>query len=380
MKARNLVANMLVSFVSAGGLCAQSSSEITLSRATVTVGEPLQIQLILDKPSPCATGIWVTFLSATGQLNANTNIGKGQSSAIINTQIPIDLPPGEYQAKQGWTNPCPGYQNNRYFTVPTRTLDVKGIPDPNQFPTHADIALSVTQKQFLDTKITELSEIESRLTTTLEKDSAPTGLLRAQLLRSVTSAQEALGSTERQYSSIMKTGEKTPALFADFRLQYGELLVELNAIQPKATKLTELRSQHLPSFVYVQLMGRPDGKQTEKPPNFSGTLSAIATAVWRTIRDNAAAYKYIRNTGRITFDARISSFPPGARIQYKKVADQLYEDYSSLTPVDKASFELATWLFRFHKDGCTDEPNLRIDPYEDTTPEISVEFENCKVR
>jgi hypothetical protein len=380
MKVRNLIAYVLVGFAGVGGVSAQSTSEITLSQATVTVGDTLQIQLTLDEPSPCNIQIFVRFGGVTDQFTAYGNIGKDQTKTTITAQIPLDIAAGEYRTQSGWTNPCPGYQNIRPFTVPATTVEVKGAPDPNQFATHADIVLSVTQKQFLETKITEISGIESQLTTALEKDSAPTNLLRDQLLKSLDSAEKALAATERQYGTIMKTGEKPPPLFADFRLQYGELLVELNALQPEYPKLTELRSQHSPSLVYVQLKGRANGQQTEKPPNFSGTLSAIATAVWRTIRDNASAYKYIRNTGRITFDAALTSFPSGARIRYKKVADLVYEDYSSLTPVENASFELATWIFKFHKDGCADEPSLRIDPYEDTAPDISVEFTNCKVR
>jgi hypothetical protein len=46
--------------------------------------------------------------------------------------------------------------------------------------------------------------------------------------------------------------------------------------------------------------------------------------------------------------------------------------------VTGASFELATWIFKFHKDGCTDEPSLRIDPYQDIDPNISVEFTHCR--
>ena len=102
------------------------------------------------------------------------------------------------------------------------------------------------------------------------------------------------------------------------------------------------------------------------------------TAARKVINDNAAAYRYVRNSGRITFDAKITSFPAGAHVRYKKLIDSDYKDYSAPTDIPRVTLELATWDFEFSKDGCTDKPSRRIDPYEDTQPEISVEFRNCK--
>jgi hypothetical protein len=38
---------------------------------------------------------------------------------------------------------------------------------------------------------------------------------------------------------------------------------------------------------------------------------------------------------------------------------------------------LATFVFKFHMDGCDDEPVVTIDPYNDTRPDVSVEFKRC---
>jgi hypothetical protein len=44
----------------------------------------------------------------------------------------------------------------------------------------------------------------------------------------------------------------------------------------------------------------------------------------------------------------LSSHPAGARISYKKLIDDDHRDLSGLTDVEKVSFELATWTFKFH--------------------------------
>jgi hypothetical protein len=44
----------------------------------------------------------------------------------------------------------------------------------------------------------------------------------------------------------------------------------------------------------------------------------------------------------------LSSHPAGAGISYKKLIDDDHRDLSGLTDVEKVSFELATWTFKFH--------------------------------
>jgi hypothetical protein len=178
---------------------------------------------------------------------------------------------------------------------------------------------------------------------------------------------------------MLTVKDTSPAFFADFRAQYEALETELGAPIPGVgARIAPLSGAHL---VYVgQLVTRATKGQSDRSGDLGNTSPTIVTAVRKTINDNAAAYKYIKNSGRITFDAMLESYPSDAQIKYKKLIDDTFQDYSGHTKVEKATFELATWIFEFHKDGCTDEPVVRIDPYEDMQPDVYVEFNHCHGR
>ena len=381
MNLRNCFGCCFIFFALAGVVRAQNSAQIALNHANLTAGDPLQITITLDKPYVCDAHVEVNFLTeSSSQFSMEGTVSRGQVSATLSGNLPRDLPAGEYRAHGGYLYPCPGYMNGRNFTVPPVTVSVRALPDLNQYPTSAGLVLTLTQKQFLSTKIAELGELDSQLTTRLERNASDTSQLRNFLINTVESAEKALDATEDEYSKqVMKSQGSLPAFFADFRAQYQALLTDLRAPIPgNAAQNSAMPDARL---VYVrQLVRRPSDGHLPEPENLSNTYPPSATAVRKVITDNSAAYKYVRDTGRITFDAELTSVPPGARIRYKKLIDDVYQDYSSPTDVPHATFELATWIFVFHKDGCTDEPAARIDPYEDTNPDISVEFNHCKGR
>jgi hypothetical protein len=206
----------------------------------------------------------------------------------------------------------------------------------------------------------------------LEKNSVDSPELRKFLAQIVGSAEEALNTTEKQYRlQVLKPADKVPVFFADFRAQYEALLIELRAPVPGRALIT---NQSYPRLLDVQLKARNPGERLANawPPSAKNTSELL--------RNNASAYAYIESSNRITFDAKLTSIPSGARVSYKKMVDEEYVDYSSPTDVLHASFELATWTFKFHKEGCSDEPVQTINPYEDFHPNISVEFLHCRGR
>ena len=89
------------------------------------------------------------------------------------------------------------------------------------------------------------------------------------------------------------------------------------------------------------------------------------------------AYKIINSTGRALFHAQFMSFPTGATLYYRQAILPDFNVWSSKTNISDAEFELATFVFKFHKDDCEDEPVVTIDPYDDTHPIVSVEFKRC---
>jgi hypothetical protein len=349
----------------------QPGVQITVPQGNLTAGDSFEVKLTLDMPAPCAVNVNVWFSNSTRDgFMALGNIAKGDTAVLLRVDLPRDLPAGDYKSSSGTLLPCPGYTRQRSFTVPVRTVTVNALPDPNQYPTTADLELSLTQKQFLETKVAQLSDLNSQLNTRLEQNSADLPELRTFLIETVKQAEEALNVTEIQYrKQIMKSQGNPPAFFADFHAQYEALLVSLRAPIPGVANVV---AQPKAALLFVQLKKRGPIEQ------LVNTWPPAALAVWGTIKDNLKAYKYVKDTNRITFSAQLMSYPTGARVSYKKVIDEDYRDYSSPTNVTNASFELATWIFKFHKDGCTDVPALRVDPYEDSQPVVSVEFMHCR--
>jgi len=237
--------------------------------------------------------------------------------------------------------------------------------------------LSPTQQQFLDTKAEELDHLDAQLTTKIEGQSSDSVALRDTLIQTVEAAEAALNLTAQQYrTQILKPNEPLPDFFADFQRQYEVLKIDLRAPIPGTSAMNGMVAQ----LLYVQLQRR-----AQKPDvTHSGgdlTYPPAAVSVRKTMHDNEAAYKYVAKSGRVTFDARLSSVPTGAYVRYKKLIDNDFKDYSAPTDVPKVTLELATWIFEFRKDGCGEKPIIRrIDPYDDANPDISVEFSQCKQR
>lgn len=368
---------------SAGNGQAQSGAQLTLSQATVTAGDTVNIDLEnLEFPASCDTIVQLFFnlqSSPTNEFIANGSIKANSTSTKISVTLPRDIDGGEYHVVLARLLACPGYQNPRNFTFPPVVLSVKAFPDTTRFPTRADLNLSVTQKQFFDTKIAQLDDLDRQLTTKIEGRAADTQDLREILTATVNSADRALTETERQYfQNIMGGKGKPPALFEDFHAQYHALLAEFKAPIPGTGNLGIDPPALIRVTQVTQLKKRPNSPKT--PENLSATYPTDVIATRQTIADNKSAYAYIASSNRVTFDIQFYSIPSGAQISYKKLLDAGFTDYSQPTDVHQATFELATWRFKFHKAECSDDQVRTINPYQDTKPVVRVEFSHCRGR
>jgi len=372
MRAMKLVGCLVTCVFGPGAALAQPLARLNVPQGRAIAGDQLTVSVVLDTQTACDETVYIEFNpTPSGRtLEIRGVAPKGQVNITFTGQIPFDQPGGDYSAKNGLLSPCPGYSYNQDFSFPPVALTVVPYSDQTKFPKSAKVELSLTQKQFLDTRAAELSELNSRLNTRLEQGHADLPEFRDFLVGIVNSADEDLYTTERQYrESILKSSESLPPLFADFHTQYHALLINLRAPIPGLAEKTPNGS-----LLLVQL------KQRTQDERLAGTMPPAAIAVWQTIKDNIAAYKFIRDNGRVQFHAAFRSFPPDASIQYKKLIDDTFADYSKHTDIPDAEFDLATWMFKFHHPDCKDEPVLRIDPYQDTDPEISVEFMHCRGR
>jgi hypothetical protein len=108
----------------------------------------------------------------------------------VSTVVPEDYH-GEFHsvASGSVLFPCQGYSVQKPFTATPVTINVRGIPDPNNYPAKADVVLSLTQKQFLDTKIAELNDLSGQIDTRAERSGNDSVELRAFLAGIVEKAE-----------------------------------------------------------------------------------------------------------------------------------------------------------------------------------------------
>ena len=367
------------------GLCSaysQSSATIKMDHGDVTAGDTVNMVLTFDRSATCGHSIriWMTGADTNGNhvvLEFRGQLDTGKNISTLTTTVPKDYQ-GEFHimAENSVLFPCEGYSANKPLSLTPVTFNVIGITDPNIYPASADIVLSLTQKQFLDTKVTELKVLSSQIDTRVEEDGNDTVELRALLAGIVEKAEADLQVTERQYrTELLKPTDPLPAFFADFSRQYSALHDDLTA-PFRGTRANIDEPAHL---LYVQqtLKRRSPSEPPAKGRNLSGTSPAIARATKETVDDNADAYKIINSTGRALFHAQFMSFPTGATLYYRQAILPDFNVWSSKTNISDAEFELATFVFKFHKDDCEDEPVVTIDPYDDTHPIVSVEFKRC---
>jgi hypothetical protein len=358
---------------------AQSSATVEMDHGDVTAGDTITMTLKFDQPATCEQGVIVDIAQSAprgsyeflGQLRANSDTATAQLT------LPKDTPAGQYRNNNSALLPCQGYSQYKKLSISDVVLNVKSLPDPNSYPTTAIATLSLTQKQFLATKISELDDLSGQIDTRIEENGSDDAQLRAFLAKLVESAQAALVKTKSQYrTQMLKATDPRPTFFADFERQYANLLIEIKAPIPG----TRAALQPSGRLVYVQLQPRSPAEAKPKGRNLSGTSPAIAKAVKTVVDDNAAAYGVVRSTGRPVFYAQFTSIPTGAMLYYRQAIQPDFKVWSSTTNIAAQEFELATFVFKFHKDECKDEPVRTIDPYSDTHPNVSVEFRQCSKR
>ena len=366
-------------------LChAQSSATITGDHAEVVAGDPLTLHLTFNTAATCDHGINLPLYNsdAAQEFNLQGILKMGQTTADITVVIAKDAA-GKFVSNtpniQPTLNPCTGYSAYKPFATPVISVNVRPVPDLNSYPGSAAIKLTLTQKQFLGTKIAELNSLSSAVDTRLEVNARDSIELRAFLAGIVERAEVYLTRTEREYKTqLLKPDEALPAFFADFRKQYLDLHTELRAPIPGILAGTPMHA-HL---IYAQqtLKPRPSSRDQQRSGNRSGTDPIAAKGVKSIMNDNASAYQIIERTGHATFHAYFESIPAGATLYYRQAIEPEYKAWSKTTNIPGTDFTLARFVFKFHKDDYEDEPVITLDPYENTTTdhEVSVEFRRRK--
>lgn len=355
---------------------AQDQARIETTQGVITAGDRLELKVTLPFPKACEGVVYVFFreMKAEEGFQLFSNATNGATEVTIAGPVPKDIPGGEYKSTGAEMPPCPGYSKPTQLKVTETTVTVKAFPNPVPSPDSAEVKLSLTQTQFLQTEMTSLSALKGQLDTMVEQNSGDPSEVRRLLIEILNQAEDELTASAKQYQEhIVHSQDKLPLFFADFHDQYQALRKLLEAQIPANGQSLAAAPAKL---VYVQqLQSRPhlDDLATAESPDVDKLRHLI--------KDNAKAYSIVKDTGRAVFHASLSSYPMKARISYKNALDDRYMDYSSPTNVSWATFDLAYWDFKFHLDGCSGDQFRRINPYEENDPaDISVEFNRCKSR
>ncbi len=153
----------------------QSSATIKMDHGEVTAGDTLSMVVAFDKPATCSQTVrfymTTTVPNAYQALDFRGELEAGKATTTLSTIVPKDYRGEFHSAADGsFLFPCQGYSVNKPYTATPMTLNVRGIPDPNNYPAKADVVLSLTQKQFLDTKIAELNNLSGQIDTRVETE------------------------------------------------------------------------------------------------------------------------------------------------------------------------------------------------------------------
>jgi len=230
-------------------------------------------------------------------------------------------------------------------------------------------SISLDQKQILQNGAAKVDLILDQLAARVDERAAETRALRDYLATVATTARGALEQTRTQYRASLPVGKDEPIFFEDFDRQFRVFIIEANA----PTTASDDRVNHgSVGLLNVQLSNSES--ITVRPSPLDGSVGPFVSTLVTLLTNLRDAYHKIADTGSDTFTMSLKSSPPGAAISYRRVGEK-YQDYSKPTDVEQATFPYAMWTFRFVLGKC--EVVKYPNPYIETSPNLSVEMQNC---
>lgn len=370
----------LASYVSVAR--AQESPKVTLNRAKITAGQTLKLSVMFPEAPSYAATIQMNFgcRRNVGAVPQDTPseiscIGTGKAGSRnvnISCQIPFDQGGGVYQLEQFRLGPPPG--GSRWRILKSSVPDFEVIPaeDKNVYPTSATASISLDQKQVLQNGAMKVDALLDQLNARVEGNSAETKDLKAYLSNMAGTAKGELEHIRAQYRQTLPSGKKEPIFFEDFDRQLTAFIAGVGA--PKTVNL----QQHNPQTAHFMLVQLSSSKTViVHPMPLDGSLGPFASNLVQLLVNLRDAFNMIAGTGSDTFTISLRSTPPGASISYKRIGED-YQDYSSPTDVDQATFPYAMWTFRFTIDHC--DVIKKPNPYIERSPNLTVSMLDCVKR
>jgi hypothetical protein len=248
-------------------------------------------------------------------------------------------------------------------------FEVIAVEDKNVYPKEAIASISLDQKQILQSGASKIGVLLDRLNTKVEGHAAETNDLKTYLGDMATTAKAELEKSRVQYRQTLPNGKAEPIFFEDFNRQFAAFIIDVRS--PRSSNLREQRA-HLQ---FVQLSSSET--VTVFPTPLDGSLGPYVSTLAHLLINLKDGFNMIAETGSETFTISLRSTPPGAAIAYKRIGEG-YQDYSSPTDVDQATFPYAMWTFKFTLNHCdvVKHPN----PYIEKSPNLTVSMQECQKR
>jgi hypothetical protein len=355
----------------------------TLDRDRITAGKTFHLTVRLSEPPNYSSHVQqvFTYKSVNGIpspqqpviISCDGETKPASRDVELQCSVPTDADGGIYEAQRLfglW--PPPGASRQREFKIQVPDIEVVPVPDTNVYPTTAVATISLDQKQILHNGAEKIGFILDQLNTKVDERSAETRVFRTYLSGVAGTARAELQKIRTQYEGALDKGKPEPIFFEDFDRQFQAFIIEANAPPIGSNVFDQPQSAHLER---VQLS---DGQSViVRPTPFDGALGPYLTMLVNLLVNLRDGLRMIADAGSDTFTISLKSTPPGAAISYRRVGEK-YQDYSSATDVEQASFPYAMWTFRFTIGHC--EVVRFPNPYIEKSPNLNVSMLNCSKR
>jgi hypothetical protein len=350
--------------IGSGFVAAQESADVTVENAIVKAGETVRFVVTVDQ-SPniddCSILWYIGKADEANDTQSGVPLPRGQTTATIVHKIPFDSPAGRYALKKlvlmtPSARQIPLSSKPVFFDVIANT----GI----KYPSSAKVSISPSQAQLLRAEALALSG-------RLQKLKGDADMLQAKGERAVilalTKAVDAellrVFATADRFQKLnanAKLGGVARVFFDDLEVSYRRIQVSL-----KKASLTGIREQSFLQDVFFA----PQEKDTS---SLSGYLAR--EAVYRTVEQNELAYNLVAETGDMSFNLKVFSSPPGAKISYGRRGDT-FTAHPDPTNSMIESLPLAIWIVRFQKESFKDAER-EFNPFTERERVVNVTLQS----
>jgi hypothetical protein len=350
--------------------------QLTLSPTTVAAGGSIEVAIDFENSATCPTAIPISFQpllafgtaeggESSGGFGAKIPAESGAMHAKATLLVPPKQSPGDYLIMIG-RSPC--IKSQYGVTVPrSRFLTVTAPTQGDQTKAENASEEQLRFNSFLERVADQAETRSNQLVEGFKQTPAVLARRKEFLTGEIDAGLSDLDAAQSAYREHVAKGSIIPGFFDDFRTQYQQLKQSLErpaesgaAFEwpPIAGRVSFQPSNHVPA-------------PTANTPKFTGVLSSSASALWNVLQSLGFAYRWIENTHRLTFSARLLSVPDHAEVDYESYADYWktpahdsgFVLLGDQTDSEESKVPLAITYFKFRLEGCEDVVKGPLNPF-----------------